>query len=240
MDNNFLVSTFTSLLAGVPLTIELASLSLSVGMIFAVLLGTAEVYGPKIVRVVVSFYVFLFRGTPLLAQLFLIYYGLAQFAAVRESGLWIYLRDPFWCSVLAMTLNTAAYGSEIIKGGILSVPIGQVEAARACGMSQLTLMRRVVVPLAFRQALPAYGNEFILMIKGTSLASVVTLMEITGIAHKIISDTYRAVDVFVCAGAIYLLLNFAITRFVIWLERRLTPYRQPRKILAVDAAANGQ
>ncbi|WP_321936352.1 ABC transporter permease [Paraburkholderia sp. J8-2] len=230
MEDNFYLDTFLSLLRGVPLTLELAVLSIVVGMMLAVVLATLQVYGASPLRGAVAFYVFLFRGTPLLAQLFLIYYGIAQFQTVRESFLWVYLRDPFWCSVLAMTLNTAAYGCKIVQGGILSVPVGQIEAARACGMSPLKVMSRVVVPLAIRQALPAYGNEFILMVKSTSLASVVTLMEITGIAHKIISDTYRAIDVFICAGAIYLFLNFVITRVVNWLERRLTPYRRPSKV----------
>ena len=111
-----------------------------------------------------------------------------------------------------------------MRGGIQSVPSGQIEAARACGMSGLLLMRRIVLPIALRQALPAYGNEMILMVKATSLASTVTLMEVTGIAHRIISDTYRAIEVFVVAGAIYLLLNFLITRAVRWLEWRLSPH----------------
>ena len=156
-------------------------------------------------------------------QIFLIYYGLGQFPEIRESFAWPFLRQPYWCAMLALTLNTAAYSSEIIRSGILSVPFGQIEAARACGMSRWLVFRRIVVPQGLRVALPAYGNEIILMTRATALASVITLMEVTGIASKIISETFRAVEVFVCAGAIYLVINFAISRGIALLERRLSP-----------------
>jgi len=164
-----------------------------------------------------------FRGTPLLVQIFLIYYGLGQFPAIRDSIAWPFLRQPYWCALLALTLNTAAYSSEIIRGGILSVPFGQIEAARACGMSRWLIFRRITVPQGLRVALPAYGNEIILMTRSTALASVITLMEVTGIASKIIAETFRTVEVFVCAGAIYLVINFAISRLIALLERRLAP-----------------
>src|SRR5262249_31444458 len=143
-------------------------------------------------------YVFVFRGSPLLVQMFLIYYGLGQFEAVRESIFWTFLRQPFWCALLALTLNTAAYGSEIIRGGLQSGPKGQIDAATACGMSRSLAFRRIIFPLAVRQALPAYGNEFISMIKATALASIITMMEITGIAYKLISETYRGVEILIC------------------------------------------
>jgi octopine/nopaline transport system permease protein len=136
---------------------------------------------------------------------------------------WPFLRQPYWCALLALTLNTAAYSSEIIRGGILSVPFGQIEAARACGMSRWLIFRRITVPQGLRVALPAYGNEIILMTRSTALASVITLMEVTGIASKIIAETFRSVEVFVCAGAIYLVINFAISRLIALLERRLAP-----------------
>ncbi len=120
-------------------------------------------------------------------------------------------------------MNTAAYGAEIVRGGLQSVPAGQVEAARAFGMSGVTLYRRIIGPIALRQALPAYGNELILMVKATALGSTVTLMELTGIAHKLISETFRAVEIFLVAGSIYLLLNFILTRLVAWGERAIAP-----------------
>ena len=167
-----------------------------------------------------------FRGTPLLIQIFLVYYGFGQFRPELQAvGLWWLLREPYWCAIFALTLNTAAYGSEILRGAIRGVPRGLVEAASAFGMSRLLTLRLVVLPLAFRQAIPSYGNEIILMVKGTSLASIITLMEVTGIAQGLISQTYRAVEVFAAAGAIYLALNFTIIRALNALEHWLTPYR---------------
>jgi octopine/nopaline transport system permease protein len=183
-------------------------------------------------------YIFVFRGTPLLVQIFLIYYGLGQFREVRHSMFWFVLRDPYWCAVIALMLNTAAYAAEIIRGGLLSVPHGQVEAARSCGMSPFMVFRRITLPLAVRQALPAYSNEMISMVKATSLASIITIMEVTGVAAKLISETFRAIEVFVVAGVIYLAINFVLTRLVAFVEYRLSPHmRQP---LALSVAAAGE
>jgi octopine/nopaline transport system permease protein len=229
LDSDFLVQTMKLLISGVPLTLKLAFYSIAAGAVFAALLALMRLSGNRVVDYAAGSYVFVFRGTPLLVQIFLIYYGLGQFPEIRQSVLWPFLREPYWCALLALTLNTAAYGSEIIRGGILSVPFGQVEAARACGMSRSLIFRRIVVPQGLIVALPAYGNEIILMTRATALASVITLMEVTGIASKIIAETFRPVEVFVCAGAIYLLLNFAISRAIALLERRLSPQLRSAK-----------
>lgn len=223
MDPAFMADVFMQLIGGVPLMLKLVFVSVAAGAILAVALALARLSEVPPLDWLARAYVFFFRGTPLLVQIFLIYYGLAQFAEVRQSILWPFLREPYWCAVLAFTLNTAAYGSEIVRGGLLSVPAGQIEAARAFGMSGLTLFRRIVGPIALRQALPSYGSEIILMVKATSLASIITLAEVTGIAHKLISQTFRAIEIFLVAGAIYLAINFLITRFVLWAERRLSP-----------------
>ena len=222
MDFEFLRETLLLLLSGVPLLLQLAFFSIAAGAVLAVLLALMRLSGNPMLDFAARSYVFVFRGTPLLVQIFLIYYGLGQFPEIRQSFVWPFLREPYWCALLALTLNTAAYSSEIIRGGILSVPFGQIEAARACGMSRSLIFRRITVPQGLRVALPAYGNEIILMTRSTALASVITLMEVTGIASKIISETFRAVDVFICAGAIYLLLNFASSRAIALLERRLS------------------
>ena len=223
MDFDFLGATFVQLLGGVPLLLQLAAFSIAAGAVLAILLALMRLSGNAFADVVARGYVFVFRGTPLLVQIFLIYYGLGQFPEIRESFAWRFLRQPYWCAMLALTLNTAAYSSEIIRSGILSVPFGQIEAARACGMARWIVFRRIIVPQGLRVALPAYGNEVILMTRATALASVITLMEVTGIASKIISETFRAIEVFICAGAIYLLINFAISRGIALLERRLSP-----------------
>ncbi len=154
------------------------------------------------------------RGTPLLVQLFLIYYGLGQFAWIRESFLWPVLQKPFWCAIIALTVNTTAYGSEIIRGGLEAISWGEIEAAKSIGMSGFLQFRRIIFPIAIRQALPAYGNEVILMVKATSLASTITIMEMTGVANVIMAENYRPLEAFIVAGSIYLLINFIMTRII--------------------------
>ena len=226
IDFGFFLDIIPQLLSGVPLTLQLAGTAILLGFVLALALALVlQGSNPLIVWPVRSF-VALFRGTPLLVQIFLIYYGLGQFRpSLQAMGLWGLFREPYWCAILALTLNTAAYGSEILRGAIRNVPRALNEAAQALGMSRLLTLRLVILPIAFRQALPAYGNEIILMVKGTSLASVITLMEVTGIAQGLISQSYRAIEVFAAAGAIYLSMNFLIVRALTALEVRLTPYR---------------
>ncbi len=224
MDFDFLGETFVRLLSGIPLTLELAFSSVGLGIVLAVALALMLRARFLPLGWFADAFVFVFRGTPLLVQLFLIYYGLGQFRPeLQEMGLWWFFRAPYYCALLALTLNTAAYGAEIVRGGLQSVPAGQIEAARAFGMSGFTLYRRIVAPIALRQALPAYGNEIILMIKATSLASTITIMEVTGLAHKLISETFRSFEVFFAAGAIYLIVNFAVTRLIWLAEHRIAP-----------------
>jgi len=232
---DFYLETLGKLLAGVPLLLELVSLSVTIGAVLAVTLALMLRSSLAPLVWAARAYVFAFRGTPLLVQLFCIYYGLAQFAVVRSSFLWQILREPFWCTILALTLNTAAYGAEIVRGGLQAVPPGQIEAARGAGMSGALLFRRIIFPIAVRQALPVYGNELILMVKATSLASIVTLMEVTGIAYALASETYRHVEILACAGLIYLSINFLLTRGLALIEHRLSAHMRLPKMVTVDA-----
>ena len=229
MDWPFLMETTLQLLSGVPLALQLAALSLTAGLTLAVLAHAAKVSSVAPLRWVAVAYIDLFRGTPLLVQIFFIYYGLGQIPAVRESALWPILREPYWCAVLALALNTSAYSAEIIRGALAAVPPGEVEAARACGMSGLLLRRRIVWPIALRHGLPIYGSEAILTAKATSLTSIITLTEITGIAHKLIASTYRVVEIFVAAGAIYLAMTFLLTLAIGLAERRLNAHLTHRR-----------
>jgi octopine/nopaline transport system permease protein len=225
VDIQFISETFATLLRGVPVTLNLAVASVFIGMVLALLLAVLRLSRVPGVRALVAGYVFFFRGSPLLVQLFLIYYGLGQFHDTLEDlNLWHLFRQPYFCALLALSLNTAAYGCEIIRGGLQSVPAPQVEAGRACGMSGALLFRRIILPIAVRNIIPVYGNEVILMVKSTSLASTVTIMEITGIAAKLISETYRAFEVFAAAGAIYLLINFVFMRVIALIEHTLSPH----------------
>ena len=235
MDIAFLNEAFWTVLPGVPLTLKLAASSVILGALLALPIAMMRLSGMVSLDWLARGYVFVFRSTPLLVQIFIIYYGLGQFRDIRASFLWPLLRDPYWCAIIALTLNTAAYGSEIIRGGLVSVPAGQTEAARAVGMNRMTLFRRITLPLAICQALPAYGNEFILMVKATSLASIITMMEITGLAAKMISETYRAIEIFIVAGSVYLLINFLLTRILKQAEIRLNPHTRPVQLTAAGA-----
>lgn len=209
------------LLEGALLTIELVVFSGVVGLALAFPLALARVSRHWWVKAFPWGYIFFFRGTPLLVQLFLVYYGLSQFEAVRESVLWPFLREPYWCAVLTMALHTAAYIAEILRGAIQAVPEGEVEAARALGMGRALLMRRIVLPRAIRIGLPAYSNEVILMLKGSALASTITLLELTGMARTIIARTYMPVETFLIAGVLYLLISYAFVRAFRFVEKRL-------------------
>jgi octopine/nopaline transport system permease protein len=224
MDFALMAESWPKLLGAIPETLLLAASSLIIGFVFAVLVALMRLSENRVSWGFAYGFVYIFRSTPLLVQIFLIYYGSGQFRGFFESiGLWYFLKEPWFCAILALTLNTTAYASEIIRGGILSVPHGEVEAARACGMSRLLLFRRIIFPVAIRQALPGYGNEIILMVKSTSLASTITILEVTGVAKKIIAATWAPVEVFVIAGAIYLTINFLVTRLVQHFEIKLSP-----------------
>ena len=240
MDFELIAEAFPKLIEAVDETLLLAIISVSIGFFVAIPIALMRLSKFRSLSAFAYGYVYIFRSTPLLVQIFLIYYGSGQFRPILEQvGLWILLREAWFCAILALMLNTAAYTSEIIRGGIESVPWGQIEAARAVGMSRFLLFRRIIFPLAIRQALPAYGNELMLMVKATSLASTITIIEITGMAKKIIAATYRPVEVFLIAGSIYLAINFLISRGVMLTENRLNPHMRtskPEKI-SIDAKA---
>lgn len=221
MNWDVIIKWLPKLLEGAYLTLELVAISVVVGLLVAIPLGMGRASRHWYVRALPFSYIFFFRGTPLLLQLFLVYYGLAQFDAVRQGPLWTYLRDPYWCALIAMTLHTAAYIAEIIRGAIQAVPPGEVEAARSLGMSRGQAMWHIVLPRAARIGLPAYSNEVILMLKASSLASTITLLELTGMARTIIARTYMPVEIFFAAGLFYLAMTFILVQVFRWLERKL-------------------
>ncbi|PXX41321.1 MULTISPECIES: ABC transporter permease [Aquitalea] len=214
---------------GIVMTLQLLGASLLLGMLLAIPLALGRVSKNRLLSGSVWLYTYIFRGTPLLVQLFIIYYGLSQFDAVRASWLWQYLQDAWFCAILAFTLNTAAYTTEIIAGQIRTTHWGEIEAARAMGMSKWLMMRRIVIPSALRRALPAYSNEVIMMMQSTAVAGLVTLADITGVARRIYSDTYMAFEPFLVAGAIYLALTFLFVWLFKQAEQRWLAYLAPRK-----------
>jgi octopine/nopaline transport system permease protein len=227
MDFAFLSSTMVTLIRAVPTTLVLFSLSILCGGILALGITALRVSGNRILAGFAKAYIFVFRGSPLLIQMFLVFYGLGQFGVIRYSFLWPFLREPMVCAVLSLALCTAGYTAEIFRGGIRAVPAKEIEAARSVGMSGFLLVRRIIAPIAFRRALPAYSTEIVLMMKSTALASLVTVWEVTGVAQRLISQTYRTMEVFLCAALIYLVLNFIILQAMNLLEYSLSRHRRP-------------
>jgi polar amino acid transport system permease protein len=221
MNLDVIIKWLPKLVEGAQLTLQLTATAVIVGLLVAIPLGMARASRHWYVRALPFSYIFFFRGTPLLLQLFLVYYGLAQFDAVKQGPLWPYLRDPYWCALIAMTMHTAAYIAEIIRGAIQAVPPGEVEAARSLGMSRGQTMWHIILPRAARIGLPAYSNEVILMLKASSLASTITLLELTGMARTIIARTYLPVEIFFAAGLFYLAMTFILVQVFRWLERKL-------------------
>jgi octopine/nopaline transport system permease protein len=228
MDSGFAVTSFVRLIGALPLTLEVWALSVSLGALVAAGVTWMRASESKPLKAIARAYVAVFRGTPLLIQLFIIYYGLASLPLVRASLFWPFLRNAFDCAVLSLALCTAAYQAEIFRGALLAVPHGQVEAARACGMSSLTLFRRVIFPIALRHALPAYSTEMISMVKATALVSLITLWDVMSVALKIRNDTLVTYLPLILAGAIYFAVNYVIGAAFLSLERRLSPHLRPR------------
>jgi len=220
MDLNFTLEHLPKLLKATKLTIELTILSLFFGIFVGVFFAILRTSNNKILFYISYYYSYVLRGTPLLVQIFIIYFGLAQIEWIRESFLWIFLKEPYSCAILAFTLNTGAYSSEIFRSAFETINKGVVEAAKGLGLSKANTFFKIKLPLAIRQSLPAYGNEMILMLKGTSLASTVTLLDLTGVAKHIISTTFRPVEVFIVAGSIYLLMTFVIHNLIKFLEKK--------------------
>jgi len=217
---------FPILLNGLWITVILTFLSVAIGFNLGLGLAIMRLTQNHWLAGFAKYYSSFFRGTPLIVQLFLIYYGLGQLSFVKQSpSLWWVISDGTRCAVLSLALNTAAYTSEILRGGMMSIPSGLIDAAKATGMSPLIRFCRIEFPLAIRQALPAYGNELILVVKGTSLASTITVLEITGYAKRLMSQTFAIFEVFAIAGLIYLAFNLLLVALIRTLEYRLTRYQ---------------
>lgn len=208
-------------LDGVWVTLQLVGLSVFLGVLLAVPLALARVEGGKVLARAAWTYSYFFRGTPLLAQTFLVYYGAGQFREqLTDIGLWWFFRDAFNCAVFTFTLNTAAYQSEILRGGIQSLPAGQMEAAQALGLSRVLAYRKIILPQALAIGLRPLGNELVLMIKASAIASVITVYDLMGVTRLAFSRSYD-MEVYLWAAMLYLLMVEIIRRVWNVLERRL-------------------
>jgi arginine/ornithine transport system permease protein len=214
--------------SGALATFELLVISLLLGLLIAVPLGVLRSLQNSWISRVIWLYTYVFRGTPMLVQLFLIYYGLAQFEAVRESFAWPWLSSAWFCACLSFVLNTGAYTTEIIAGSIRALPAGEIEAAKSLGMSRWVMFRRIVLPSALRRSLPAYSNEAIFMLHGTSLASIVTIMDLTGAARQVNSTYYIPFEAFITAAVFYFLMTLSLVALFHKAEARWLKPLMPR------------
>ena len=229
LDQNDVFTTMTMLeyWNGLVQTVQLVFLSLIIGLLVAVPLAILRTNRRWCVSGPVWVYTYLFRGTPLLIQLYIIYYGLAQIPGIQETFWWSIFREPFYPALLAFTLNTAAYTTEIFRGAIAATPQGEIEAAKAYGMSWFLRLRRIVLPSAARRAVQAYSNEVIFMLHASAIASVVTIVDLTGAARNIYSRFYAPFEAFIGVALIYMALTFLLVFAFRKLENHLLRHQRP-------------
>ena len=220
MDIELMINSFPKLLNATLITLKLLSLSLILGLFIGLGFAILRMNNNKLINKFAYGYSYIFRGTPLLVQIFIIYFGLGQIEYLRSTFLWVVLKEPYWCAIIAFSLNTGAYTSEILRSAFQTIKPGYLEAGRSLGIPSKIIFTKIQIPIAIKQSLPAYGNEIILMLKGTSLASTVTLMDLTGVAKYIISTTFKPVEVFIVAGGIYLFMTFIIHNVIKYLEKK--------------------
>ena len=220
MDFELMINSFPKLLNAAVVTLKLLSVSLIIGIFIGLLFAILRLNKNVLINKFAYGYSYIFRGTPLLVQIFIIYFGLGQIEYLRTTFLWVILKEPYWCAIIAFALNTGAYTSEILRSAFQTIKPGLIEAAKSLGITSKIIFFKIQIPIAIRQSLPAYGNEIILMMKGTSLASTVTLMDLTGVAKYIISTTFKPIEVFIVAGGIYLFMTFVIHNVIKFLEKK--------------------
>ena len=220
MNFELIISSFPKMLGAAVITVKLLAFSLAIGLLIGLFFAILRLNKNIIINKFAYGYSYLFRGTPLLVQIYIIYFGLGQIEFIRSTFLWVILKEPFWCAIIAFALNTGAYTSEILRSAFQTIKPGVIEAGKSLGISNKVIFYKIQIPIAIRQSLPAYGNEIILMLKGTSLASTVTIMDLTGVAKHIISTTFKPVEVFILAGSIYLFMTFIVHNVIKFLERK--------------------
>jgi len=218
------LSHLIEIVNGIGMTLLLTLAALILGGFLACLMTLCLISPVIYLKAPVASFIFFIRGTPLLVQIFLIYFGLGQFDWLRESPLWFILREPFGCAVIALALNTSAYTAVLFKGAIDSVPQGEILACKALGMSRTLMLKRVIFPRAMRIVLPAYSNEVVIILKSTSLVSTITLLDLMGVTNQIIAENYQTLPFLCLAAAIYLTLNVTIMGVFRHAEKKANSY----------------
>ena len=223
-DFDLIVESVPLMLAGIGVTLNLLAISAVLGLLLAIVLLLMRISGKWYLDWPAQVYIYVFRGTPILVQIFIIYYGFPQFEFIRDSIFWPILREPTGCAILALTLNTGAYVSEILRGGVLGVGKGLLEAGSALGLSARQKFIYITTPIAARLALPAYSNDVISLLKSTALASTITIADMTGIARTIVADTYAPYEIFISLAIIYMIFTFGLQKLFGVIERYLGRY----------------
>ncbi len=223
-DLSLILDSVPKIAGGAGLTLQLLLISLTLGTLIGVGAVLMRISGAPLLAWPSFAYTYIIRGTPMLVQLLLVYYGLSQFEAVRNSALWPILREPYWCAVLALSINCGAYTAEILRGGIQGVDAGLHEAGRALGLTPAQRFLHVTAPIAVRLSLPAYGNEMVSLMKATALVSMITMSDITGVARNIVAKTFAPYEIFISAAIVYLAITWFIQRGLRLVERRAGRY----------------
>ncbi|MBW2486965.1 MAG: ABC transporter permease [Deltaproteobacteria bacterium] len=229
MDFQVIIDNLPLYLQGLRTTIVLVFASLILGLVLAIPIALLASSKRKWVAALPKAYIYFFRGTPLLVQMFMIYHGMGQFEAVRESFLWVIFQQAWACALVAFALNTAGYTGEILRGTIEQTPYGEIEAAKSVGMSNAQIYRRIILPSTFRRALPAYGNEVIFMLHGSSLAGLITIVDLFGAAKIVNARNFVPFESFIAAGIFYLAITFMIVYGFKKAEHYWHAYLRPRE-----------
>jgi polar amino acid transport system permease protein len=224
IDFTLIAESLPVMLKGIGITFQLLIISGFLGLILAIFLLLMRISGKWYLSFPAQIYIYVFRGTPILVQIFIIYYGLPQFGFIRNSILWPILREPMGCAIVALSLNTGAYVSEILRGGVLAVGKGLIEAGSALGMSAYQKFVYITAPIATRIALPAYSNDVISLLKSTALASTITIADMTGIGRTIVANTYAPYEIFISLAIVYLIFTFILQKLFGYIEHYLGRY----------------
>jgi len=229
MDWSIVADALPKFALGLRITLALLAASVLTGLLLSIPLAVARVSARRWLAWPVLGFTYALRGTPLLVQLFMIYFGLAQFTWMRDSLVWPLFKSAWFCSWLALSLNTTAYTTEMLAGALRATPHGEMEAARAAGMGPGTVLRRILLPGALRRALPQYGNEVVLMLHATSLASTVSLVELTRVARDVYEEHFVVTEAFGTVGVFYFVLTFLLVGGFRLLERRYLRHLAPKR-----------
>lgn len=223
-DFSLIIDSVPKMLMGIGVTLELLVLSAVLGTALAVLLLLMRISNRWYLAWPSIAYIYIFRGTPILVQIFIIYYGFPQFEFIRDSIFWPILREPYGCAVVALTLNNGAYVSEIFRGGVNGVNRGLLEAGAALGLSVRHRFMYITTPIAIRLSIPAYSNDVVSLMKATALASTITILDMMGIARNLVAETFAPYEIFMSLAVIYLVMTWFFQKGFGLFERRMSRY----------------